>query len=268
MKDVWDEPRSRHWLWGALGSALAHGALAAALFLMPAEARQRILGKVDFQVVKTAREPPEEKEPEKKPDPPEEAEEAEQERVAVAEKRPVKAKEPEPEEPVEPPPKPPPKFQMSGETFAEDGSWSLEAEVGDSRFGAVDGVGKYEPGENDEPKTEDAAPVETKPAVKTKPKFQPAKSSEVKSKPKVLLEQEIPYPAEARKLGIEGKVRLRVDIDEKGRVVKVVILQEPGGGLGQAAAKAMKKFQFAPAVGLNGKPVDYRITYTYVFELD
>lgn len=267
MSSVWQPRREYNWLWGAAGSAALHAALAAFLFLLPAEARDRLLNAVDFSVQKRAQTPPE-------PEPPAPPPEVEPEQVEVeqVDTRPRAAKRPaepevEPETPPEPPPKPPPKFTMSGQTFADEGSWSLAAEEGDSRFGSLSGAGKYEPGE-EEKKPAATSPVGPAAPPPKKPKFAPAKSSQVKEKPKVLLEQTIPYPAEARKLGIEGKVRMRVDIDEKGKVVQVTVLEDPGGGLGKAAAKAIKGFVFTPAVGLDGKPVDYRITYIYVFKLE
>ncbi len=262
MSTVWDEPRSGGWIWGAMGSAALHGLLAAALFILPAEARDRILAKVDFSVDRKAAPEPEEE----KPAPTVQKPETDEEPVVVKKKAARKPAEQEAEEEPEPK-KPPPKFQMSGQTFAGDGSWSLAAEVGDSRFGSLSGEGAYEKKIEEPPKPE--GPSGTGAGDKPKKQgFSPAKAGEVKDKPKVVLEQQIPYPAEARKLGIEGKVRLRVDIDKKGRVVKVQVLQEPGGGLGQAAAKAIKGFLFSPAIGLSGKPVDYRITYTYVFKLE
>jgi protein TonB len=245
---------------------LFHGALAALMFLLPAEARDRILSTVDFSMEKKQ----EQAEPPGEEDPPEiETEEEEEiEEVKVAKRKPAAVKTSQ-EKPADetPPPKPPPKFQMSGQTFASDGSWGLAAEVGDSRFGSLSGEGEYDKKADKGPV--DTAPASTGPVGPVKKKgFNPAKPGEVKEKPKVLMEQQIPYPPEARKLGIEGKVRLRVDIDKKGRVVKVKVLKDPGGGLGKAAAKAIKGFVFSPAVGLNGKPVEYRITYTYVFELE
>ena len=262
MSTVWDEPRSGGWIWGVVGSGILHGVLAAFLFIMPAEARDRILAKVDFSVnKKTAPETEEQKPPEV------DRPELDEEPVVVKKKAARKPAAPEEAEEEPEPKKPPPKFQMSGETFAGDGSWSLAAEVGDSRFGSLSGEGEYE--KKIEKPPEPDGPSGSGTGKKSKKKgFSPAKPGQVKDKPKVVLEQQIPYPAEARKLGIEGKVRLRVDIDTKGRVVGVKVLQDPGGGLGKAAAKAIKGFLFSPAIGLGGKPVDYRITYTYVFELE
>jgi protein TonB len=262
MSGVWEEPRESGWIWGAAGSFVLHGAIAAALFLAPAEARDHILGKVDFTVQKKVRETkPPEKKPEQKTQKPDE-----EEIVKVAKRKPAARKPMEDPPPEAPPPAPPPKFQMSGETFAGDGTWALAAEVGESRFGSLSGEGEYD--KKAEKKVDKPAKTGTGGSKKSAKGFSPAKPGEVKEKPKVVLEQQIPYPAEARKLGIEGKVRLRVDINKKGRVVGVQVLKDPGGGLGKAAAKAIKGFLFSPAIGLNGKPVDYRITYTYVFKLE
>ncbi len=264
MSDVWQQRTEHHWIWGAAGSMALHGVVAALLFLLPAEARDRILGAVDFQVEKTRPRPL----PEELPPVPEKPAEPEPEQIKVARPRNEKpVKTPAIEQP-EPPPKPPPKFTMSGQTFADEGTWGLAAEVGDSRFGSLAGDGEYKSGNDDVSSTPATTVAPVAPSKTKKSGFSPAKSSDVKDKPKVLLEQTIPYPPEARKLGIEGKVRMRVDIDEKGKVVDITILEDPGGGLGKAAAKALQSFVFSPALDLQGKPVDYRITYVYVFELE
>ncbi len=156
--------------------------------------------------------------------------------------------------------------QMCGQTFASDGSWSLAAEIGDGRFGALDGVGVHEPGK-DSSGTGIAAPGKSlEPGGEPKPKK--TFTGEIKDKPKVLLEQKIPYPPEARSLGVQGKVRLRVTISPKGKVTKVEVLEDPGSGLGQAAAKALKGFVFSPAMDTAGNAVEYKITYTYEFKLE
>jgi protein TonB len=76
-----------------------------------------------------------------------------------------------------------------------------------------------------------------------------------------------PYPPEARREGIEGKVRLRVFIGRDGRVRRVEILSDPGAGLGDAAKRAMQDQLWLPALGQSGKPVDAVIVYTYNFVL-
>jgi protein TonB len=76
------------------------------------------------------------------------------------------------------------------------------------------------------------------------------------------------YPPEAKRLGIEGAVGLKLGIDETGRVVQVKIIERAGHGFDEAAAKAMRKARFKPAVTSDGKAVPCSIPWTYRFESD
>lgn len=75
------------------------------------------------------------------------------------------------------------------------------------------------------------------------------------------------YPLEARQLGIEGLVRLHVDVLPDGHVGHVTVLEGLGHGLDQAAIAAIKKCQFEPAI-LGSEAVATRITYDYRFTLN
>jgi protein TonB len=75
------------------------------------------------------------------------------------------------------------------------------------------------------------------------------------------------YPPEAKRMGIEGVVRFKLGVDEKGDVVDVRIIEKAGHGFDEAAAKALRKFKFKPAVANDGRPVPCRIEYTYRFDL-
>jgi protein TonB len=90
---------------------------------------------------------------------------------------------------------------------------------------------------------------------------------ELDSQPTVIGEVRIPYPEDARSRGIEGTVVLSVLVDEAGSVRTVKILSGPGGGLDQAAAKAVERIRFRPATR-KGQPVAAQITYRYTFLLD
>lgn len=62
------------------------------------------------------------------------------------------------------------------------------------------------------------------------------------------LHQEMPvYPTFARKLGREGRVLLRLTIDEQGKLLNVEVLEDPGFGFAEAAVKAVKRSSFIPA---------------------
>jgi protein TonB len=75
------------------------------------------------------------------------------------------------------------------------------------------------------------------------------------------------YPPEAYKMGIEGKVVLKVSLDSKGNVVQVRIIGRAGHGFDEAARDALRQFKFTPARTSDGQSVDYSLTYTYVFDM-
>jgi periplasmic protein TonB len=75
------------------------------------------------------------------------------------------------------------------------------------------------------------------------------------------------YPEEAKRLGLEGEVRLRLSIDEEGRVVDVKVLKDPGHGLGAAAVRNARRYlRFKPA-RRNAEAVATEIPFTLHFEL-
>ncbi len=61
------------------------------------------------------------------------------------------------------------------------------------------------------------------------------------------------YPEQARRLGQEGKVLLRLSIDERGTLQKVEVLKSAGCGFDEAAVEAVKRSTFRPAT-IEGKP--------------
>jgi len=90
---------------------------------------------------------------------------------------------------------------------------------------------------------------------------------QVDSPPTLIGEVKIPYPEDARTRGIEGTVVLRVLVDETGAVRSVKQVSGPGGGLDEAAAKAVARCRFRPALR-KGQPVATEIRYAYTFVLD
>ena len=77
------------------------------------------------------------------------------------------------------------------------------------------------------------------------------------------------YPSDAKRMGIEGTVDMRVGVDEHGDVkeVKVVSARPAGYEFDTAAAAAMRRCKFRPARTSDGKAVPSRITYRYRFTL-
>jgi protein TonB len=69
------------------------------------------------------------------------------------------------------------------------------------------------------------------------------------------LHREMPvYPLIARRLGREGRVLLRLTIDENGRLLNIEVLERAGFGFTEAAIEAVKKSTFRPAMQ-DGRPV-------------
>jgi tol-pal system protein YbgF len=70
----------------------------------------------------------------------------------------------------------------------------------------------------------------------------------------------VDYPADALKLGIEGDLTLRVELDETGHVHGARVVSGLGHGLDDAAIFALThKCKFTPAIAKDGTPVAYVI---------
>lgn len=168
---------------------------------------------------------------------------------------------------------------VSDSSFADNGTWALdnrpdnpEAAEGPVVVGAAN-----EPAPDPEPlppgppgppgPARRAAGSAGAPAAgAARPAFRPA--TDVSRRPEVLQEVRADYPDAARREGIQGAVRLLVMIRKDGAVYRVIVIDDPGGGLGDAARRALEGFRFSPAIGREGAPVDYQIYYTYRFVLD
>jgi protein TonB len=82
------------------------------------------------------------------------------------------------------------------------------------------------------------------------------------------IHQELPvYPFLARKLGKEGKVILRLALDEKGRLQGIDTVEASGFGFADAASRAIRKSTFEPAVS-NGVAVSSRVLVPIRFVLN
>jgi TonB family protein len=82
------------------------------------------------------------------------------------------------------------------------------------------------------------------------------------------LHRELPvYPMMARRLGKEGRVILRLAIDEKGDLLNVEVTEKAGHGFTEAAVEAVKKSTFLPAKK-DGKPIASRALLPIRFQLE
>ncbi|MCX8118460.1 MAG: TonB family protein [Desulfobacterota bacterium] len=74
------------------------------------------------------------------------------------------------------------------------------------------------------------------------------------------------YPVMARRMGKEGRVLLRLTIDERGALVSVEVVENGGYGFTEAALEAVQKSTFLPAYR-DGKPVACRALLPIRFQL-
>lgn len=82
------------------------------------------------------------------------------------------------------------------------------------------------------------------------------------------LHKEMPiYPMMARKLGREGKVILKLTIDEKGNLLNAEVMEKAGYGFTEAAVEAVKKSTFLPAKK-DGKSIASRALLPIRFRLE
>jgi protein TonB len=187
-------------------------------------------------------------EPPKPPPPPEEPKPEAPKPPPIKVAREEKPPPPKVEEEEAPPPKPVPLvvgISMSSTSTAG----GFASPVGNTTYGKI------------ADKAKDPSQVQSYRAPKYVPVYQ------VDREPEVLAEVQIPYPPEARRAGIEGKVIMSIRIDAQGQVTSVKVLNGPGYGLEDAAATAMRRARFRPAMK-GGEPVETELKYTYVFVLD
>ena len=96
---------------------------------------------------------------------------------------------------------------------------------------------------------------------------EPAETSDEALEPAVLLSKVDPsYPEMARRSGVEGTVVLDAQIGANGRVEDVQVLRGLPLGLSEAAAEAVRRWQYRPARGRSG-PVASHKTVRIVFTL-
>jgi protein TonB len=71
------------------------------------------------------------------------------------------------------------------------------------------------------------------------------------------------YPQAARQRAIEGAIRVRLVVDDQGKVKSAVLLNKLGFGLDELALERSKKIEFEPARDTDDKPVASVVIWTY-----
>jgi periplasmic protein TonB len=74
------------------------------------------------------------------------------------------------------------------------------------------------------------------------------------------------YPPMALRMGMEGDVTLKIEVDTEGKVTKAEITKSGGAGFDEEALKAVKQSRFEPAQR-DGKNVPAEFIYIYRFRL-
>jgi TonB family protein len=74
------------------------------------------------------------------------------------------------------------------------------------------------------------------------------------------------YPPMALRMGVEGDVTLRIEVDTEGKVTKTEVLKSAGMGFDEEAFNAVKQSRFEPAQK-DGQTVPAEFTYIYRFRL-
>ena len=75
------------------------------------------------------------------------------------------------------------------------------------------------------------------------------------------------YPPEARALGIEGAIRVRLVVDEQGKVKSRLLLNKLGHGLDELAMKRAAEIAFEPAKDTDDRPVASVVVWTFTMTL-
>ena len=219
---------------------------------------------VEFEVAQID-EPEPEPEPEKV-----EPEEVEPEPIEPVETKPPhetkpppnktkKADKPNPDEPIKPEDKAPPKRWDLSQT-TQGGNSGVTVEQGSG--GDYGGTGKP-----DSKGTRRArAPAATPRASPTGPRRPGSRAASCSSRtcpsrsrcPRSSVR---PRPSSGSKV----TSMLKVQIAAEGKIRDVTLVKGIGQGCDQVAIKALKQARFKPAVGTNGKPVDFELRYEYAF---
>jgi periplasmic protein TonB len=75
------------------------------------------------------------------------------------------------------------------------------------------------------------------------------------------------YPAEARRLEVEGQIKVRLDVDDRGKVTQAKLINKLGHGLDELALARARVIEFEPARDTDDRPVASIVVWTFRFTL-
>ena len=147
----------------------------------------------------------------------------------------------------------PRKFAISMEATVAEGTVGVQATTAEESFA----FGSTE-GDSNTPKEKVVYDSSDPSAISSLPTLEEEPSS---------FEMQKLYPEAAKREGKEANVKLKLLIDETGKVSQVEITEEAGFGFDEVALKLARKFKFKPAQK-NDEPVSVWIPWTYKFRLE
>jgi protein TonB len=100
----------------------------------------------------------------------------------------------------------------------------------------------------------------------------PAYAVEPDSAPTLLAQPDLAemralYPESARRSGLEGDVKLELEVSARGEVTGSRVVRSAGNGFDEVAQRLVLRFKFRPATK-GGKPVAAVVPWTYKFRLE
>lgn len=214
--------------------------------------------------------PPEEEEPEPEPEPPPEEEKPEPE--------PEKAPEPKEAPPPEPKAAEPPPGPAAPEPAGEPApGWAVEAPASDQPY-TIDAVpiGQARaPGGRGQGQGKSGTGGRgggTDPAATGGGGDGTVSVASIKTMPQPIGDTDFvdatrDYPPDAKRLGIEGQVRVRLKVDENGKVASRSLVTRLGHGLDELALKLANRLRFKPAIDTADRPVPATVVWTFTFTL-
>ena len=244
-----------------VASIFLHGGLVGVLFALPGpRADDKPLPPIELTEKK-------QKEPEKKPPPPPEPEPVKAEPTKVAMVKTLKRKRVRRREP---PQEPEPNKEPA----------TVPQDTGPKTFGLkFKGTSSAAPGTGVVVPDGDSLAVSPKIRKRGKKPKKPngfkkvyrtgevAPMAVLTTRPTLIKNVEAVYPERVKDLGIEGRVKLRLTINHRGKVIKVKLLRSLHPRLDKVAMEAARKLVFSPAT-VNRVPVTHVITHTFTFTLD
>ena len=111
-----------------------------------------------------------------------------------------------------------------------------------------------------------SAELEMKHMVKIEGKLMGGEVKSNQKPPEILTKTNPVYPCEAKVSNMEGKVILKVLLDETGTPVKYVVLSSTNQWFTSVSVNAMMETRFRPAE-VDGKKVKVWITYPFMYKL-